>query len=137
MFRCRKKNKRLNEVTRKGIIIMIILMLAISVVLYIFRFFLIGFFLVNGGPFFAIFSGVSGILNGSGHTMQQMVISLARLWALRLPLVHVFSFMLSWNYIGAWWGMVVSNIISALFALFLYEAGWWKKKIIEKPTSMK
>lgn len=145
------KDERLEEVTKKGIVIMVIFMTIISIILYLFRYSLIGFFmpgetkvinmgasflaiLAIGGPFFAIFNAVSGILNGSGHTSQQMVISLARLWVLRLPLVYIFAFVLGWLIVGAWWGMVVSNIISAVLAFYLYKIGWWRKRIIEKPS---
>ena len=144
-----EREDRLDEVSNKGMALMISFMAALSLILYLFRFQLIGFFipgeekvieigasflaiLAIGGPFFAIFNAVSGILNGSGHTKQQMVISLARLWALRLPLVYIFAFILGWLTIGAWWGMVVSNIISALLAFVIYKKGWWKEKVIEK-----
>jgi len=147
------KTKRAENATKKGVTIMVILMALISLFLFLVRYQIIGIFvpgkenviriganflaiLAVGGPFFAIFNGISGALNGSGHTKQQMVISLARLWVLRLPLVYVFAFILGWYSWGAWWGMVVSNIVSAGTALFIYKMGWWKKKIIE-PTRKK
>ncbi|MFP4050298.1 MAG: MATE family efflux transporter [Thermoplasmata archaeon] len=142
------RTERAEEATKKGITIMVILMAIISLFLFLARYHLIAIFvpgkenviriganflavLAVGGPFFAIFNGISGALNGSGHTKQQMVISLARLWALRLPLVYLFAFVLGWYSLGAWWGMVVSNIVSAGTALFIYKMGWWKEKIIE------
>ncbi|MFW6176203.1 MAG: MATE family efflux transporter [Thermoplasmatota archaeon] len=147
------KIERAERATKKGVTIMVILMAVISLFLFLARYQLIAIFvpgkenviriganflavLAVGGPFFAIFNGISGTLNGSGHTKQQMVISLARLWALRLPLVYLFAFVLSWYSWGAWWGMVVSNIVSAGTALFIYKRGWWKEKIIE-PTRSK
>ena len=142
------RTDRAEEATKKGVTIMVVLMAIISLFLFFARYHLIAIFvpgkdnviriganflavLAVGGPFFAIFNGISGALNGSGHTKQQMVISLARLWALRLPLVYIFAFILGWYSLGAWWGMVVSNIVSAGTALVIYKMGWWKKKIIE------
>lgn len=142
------KIERAEKTTKKGVTIMVILMAVISLFLFLARYQLIAIFvpgkenviriganflavLAVGGPFFAIFNGISGTLNGSGHTKQQTVISLARLWVFRLPLVYLFAFILGWYSWGAWWGMVVSNIVSAGTALFIYKMGWWKEKIIE------
>ncbi len=146
------KVDRAVEVTKKGILLMVGLMIIVSIFQYLLRNVLIGIFipgskdvikigadflaiLAVGGPFFAIFSGVAAVFDGSGHTTQQMALSLTRLWILRIPLVYILAFYLGWNYLGAWWGMVISNVIAAIFAFLLFEKGLWKEKIIEKtPT---
>lgn len=86
-------------------------------------------------PFFGLFRGVTSILGGSGHTKQQMVLSLTRLWGLRLPFVFLFAIFLTWNANGVWFGMAISNVIACGLALIVYKMGWWKEKIIEEgPT---
>ncbi len=145
------KIDRAVEVTKKGIFLMVGLMIIVSIFQYLLRNVLIGIFipesedvikigadflaiLAIGGPFFAMFSGVAAVFDGSGHTTQQMALSLTRLWLLRIPFVYILAFYLGWNYLGAWWGMVISNIIAAMFALALFEKGLWREKIIEKKS---
>ncbi len=145
------REDRLDEVTQKGLGLMVLFMAVISIFLFLFRRSLIGIFvpgkteiinigaeflaiLAIGGPFFAVFNGVSGILSGSGHTGQEMTLSLARLWALRLPLIFLFAFVLNWYSTGAWWGMVISNIIVAVLSLMIYKLGWWREKVIDEET---
>lgn len=140
--------ERADEVTKKGLIIMTLMMSILSFMLYVFRYPLIGFFipgrtdvieigaefltvLAIGAPFFAVFSGVSGTLNGSGHTTQQLGLSLARLWALRIPLIIILAFVLGMNSTGAWWGVALSNVVSGILAYGVYRLGYWKEKVIE------
>lgn len=87
-------------------------------------------------PFFGVFRGITSILGGSGHTIQQMILSLGRLWGLRLPLVFLFAIFLALHAQGVWLGMALSNVIACGLALIVYKMGWWKEKVIEdKPTA--
>ena len=141
--------KRAEEVTKKGLTLMFLLMGAIAVILFIARRHLIGFIIpgqpdvIEEGamflmifalamPFFGIFRGVTSVLGGSGHTGQQMVLSLSRLWGLRIPLVYIFAFVIGWYSTGVWFGMALSNVIGALAALYILSMGRWKKRVIEK-----
>ncbi len=143
------KKDRADEAAKKGIIVMMVLMTLISVVLVILRFPLFNFFIKDqpnvvsiggqfllilaiGAPFFAIFEAVSATLNGSGHTKQQLGISLTRLWLLRIPLLFVLAFYLGLDSTGAWLAVALSNVASGMIAYLVYKMGWWKKKIIEK-----
>ncbi|MFW6176202.1 MAG: MATE family efflux transporter [Thermoplasmatota archaeon] len=145
------KIDRAVEVTKKGISLMVILMVIVSIFQFLLRDVLISIFIPDskevirigadflailavGGPFFALFSGIAAVFDGSGHTTQQMALSLTRLWLLRIPLVYLLAFYFGWNYLGAWWGMVFSNIIGAIFAFGLFKKGLWKEKIIETST---
>ncbi len=144
--------ERAEQITKKGITVIVALMAVFAVSIFLLRNVLIGVFIpgntdvINAGaeflmifalamPFFGIFRGVTSILGGSGHTMQQMGLSLTRLWGLRLPLVFLFAILIGMNASGVWLGMALSNVIGAGLALLVYSMGWWKEKIIEgEPT---
>ncbi len=86
-------------------------------------------------PFFGIFRAISQILGGSGHTVQQMGLDLARIWAFRLVLVYIFALVIGLHDIGFWMGMSVSNIVASGAAFVVYSKGWWKEKIIDEEPS--
>lgn len=145
--------KRAEEVTKKGILAIVGLMGLFALIIFALRNVLIGIFMpgnpevIEAGaaflmifalamPFFGVFRGVTSILGGSGHTRQQMVLSLSRLWGLRLPLVFLFAIFLAFHAQGVWLGMALSNVIACGLALIVYKMGWWKEKVIEdKPTA--
>ncbi len=144
--------KRAENVTKRGMTLMFILMGIIALILFVARRHLIGFIIpgnpdvIEEGalflmifalamPFFGIFRGVTSVLGGSGHTGQQMMLSLSRLWGLRIPLVYIFAFVLGWYSMGVWLGMALSNVIGAFIALFILSLGRWKKRVIDQePT---
>ncbi|MFO8109172.1 MAG: MATE family efflux transporter [Thermoplasmata archaeon] len=149
-----QKKGRAEEVTKKGIILLFGLMGAIAIVLFLLRNILIAFIIPGdpavigeGGnflmifalamPFFGVFRGITGVLEGSGHTVQQMILSLSRLWALRIPLVYIFAFIIGWYSSGVWLGMALSNVIAAGLALFVFSLGRWKEKVIEEGPKSK
>ncbi len=144
--------ERSEEVTKKGFIAVASLMLIFAVALFLLRNNLIGIFMPDNPdvikeganflmifalamPFFGVFRGVTSTLSGSGHTRAQMVLSLVRLWGLRLPMVFLFAIFLSLNSTGVWLGMALSNVVAFILAMGVYKTGLWKKKVIEdKPT---
>ncbi len=86
-------------------------------------------------PFFCVFRGINQIMAGSGHTLQQMFLSLGRIWGLRLVFVAILALYLAMNDTGVWIGMAVSNMVAAGVSLLVYSLGWWKEKVIEEvPT---
>ncbi len=143
------KKERADEAAKKGMIVMMILMTGISLVLVVIRYPVFEFFIKDqpdvvriggqfllilavGAPFFAIFEAVSATLNGSGHTKQQLGLSVSRLWLLRIPLLFILAFYLGLNSTGAWLAIALSNVVSGTLAYVVYRMGWWKEKIIEK-----
>jgi len=80
--------------------------------------------------FFGIIMVVFGAFQGSGKTAPVMVLSLTRLWLLRIPLAYLFSFVLAWGHLGIWWGMFVSNVVISLLGLYWFSKGTWKQKVI-------
>ncbi len=64
---------------------------------------------------------VLGIFQGVGKTKYNLLISLVRIYALRVPVVIIFSQEV-WGLQekGIWYAMLVSNILCAMFSLSLY-----------------
>ncbi|MCF7919697.1 MAG: MATE family efflux transporter [Candidatus Cloacimonetes bacterium] len=90
-----------------------------------------------------------GVFNGAGYTKATMMINISRLWLVRLPLVFLLSGLLlnvsffqndilqpilklfafplrERPYFALWYSMLISNIFSALWAIYIYRKGKWK-----------
>ncbi len=144
--------ERSENIAKKGFLAVAGLMLFFSIVLFALRNNLIMIFIPDSPeviaegatflaifslamPFFGVFRGVTSLLNGSGHTKLKMVLSLVRLWGLRLPFVFFFALFVTMGSTGVWTGMAVSNVVAFVLALGVYKTGWWKEKVIEdKPV---
>ncbi|MEA1992853.1 MAG: MATE family efflux transporter [Euryarchaeota archaeon] len=139
--------KRADKVAKRGLLSIVALTAVFAFSIFLFRNALIGIFIpgktevVKMGaeflmifsfsmPFFGLFRGISSIFGGSGHTKQQMGVSLIRLWGFRLPLAYVFAFVVGMYARGIFLGMALSNIIAAAIAVALYSKGWWREKVI-------
>ncbi len=84
-------------------------------------------------PFFGIFFIVGAVARGSGHNLAFTIISIIRLWALRIGLTYVFSILMGMGSTGVWMAMTISNIGAGLLALAWVRMGTWKKRVIELP----
>ena len=72
-----------------------------------------------GMPFFSIFRASMGYFNGSGRTEFNLIMSTIRLWGLRLPLCYSFSLIFGLGATGIWYGMAISNMLSAAVGIIL------------------
>ncbi len=159
------KVDRATKIARVGMNLMFYLLLVSSGIIYIFRVLIVAFFMPNnpevidgastflsivllGIPYFGLFRVENALLTGSGHTMQSMILSVVRLWGVRIPLaafmaldtfiipftgIHFSG--LNFGATGVWFAMAISNMVSAGVGAFFYIKGDWKKKIIKKPKS--
>ena len=84
-------------------------------------------------PFFGIFFIVGAVARGSGHNLAFTIISIIRLWALRIGLTYVLSILIGMGSMGVWIAMAISNIGAGLLALTWVRMGTWKKRVIELP----
>jgi len=139
--------KRAEDVVKRGMVVMFLILVVAAFFLFLARRQAIQFFIDNtdvitegsnfirifvfGMPFFGVFRAVNASFMGSGHNVPTMVIELTRLWGLRVPLAYVFGFVLGWNSTGVWFGMGLSNVLGAAFGLALFKTGIWKKKVIK------
>ncbi len=115
---------------------------------YMFRVATIGTFLCS------IMFIYSSILDGSGHTILSLTVSILRLWLVRIPVAYILSGQIirflpvncpeilftvlnkiaslleQYPYNALWWSMVVSNLFGLILSYRLYKAEKWKESII-------
>lgn len=96
---------------------------------------------------FSVLFVFMGAFNGAGHTRETMILNIVRLWGLRIPFVLLLSGkaaeFISWQplepilaffakplaetpYDALWFSMVISNLITAIWAIIIYKRGHWK-----------
>ena len=82
-------------------------------------------------PFFGIFSVAGAIAAGSGHTRFFAVLSMVRLWLLRIGLSIFLVYIMSIGSLGVWLAMTISNIGAGTIALAWLIRGTWLRRVIE------
>lgn len=91
--------------------------------------------LVIFGPsivFFGVFMLSNSIARGSGHTLYMAVVSLARLWLLRIPLSWLLAYAASLGDTGLWIGMALSNYAAGLLGAAWVLRGRWAEAVIRR-----
>jgi MATE family, multidrug efflux pump len=151
--------KRAKEVVKKGIYLMLFIIIPPITITAIFgeevtRFFIPGdpvihqlgrimFYITPPSLiFFGLGTVVEGAFHGAGYTLPIMVAQIARIWIFRIPVVYLLSIVLLdgpedvYASVGIWWGMVVSNGASLLLLTIWYNvADWAKPKIKQEVES--
>ncbi len=105
---------------------------------------------------FGVIFVFTGLFNGAGKTTSVFMFNVSRLWLFRIPLVYILSGKIlefDWfkinifekavnllssplsehPYEALWWGMLISNVLSAAWAFILYKRGKWKEVKEEVP----
>ena len=82
-------------------------------------------------PFFGLFRAVGAVYNGSGNTKYTMILSLLRLWFLRVPLLVLLVFILGLGAPGIWWAMGISNLVAGAVAVGFFYWGKWKTPVLD------
>jgi len=54
-----------------------------------------------------------------------MYLNILRLWGLRIPVVYFLAYAVGMGPASIWWGMFVSNMITAIFAIIYLLKGKW------------
>jgi putative MATE family efflux protein len=75
--------------------------------------------------FFGFFHAVTGALQGAGDTRPIMYLNIARLWLLRVPVAYLLAFVLEIGPGAIWWGMFISNMLTAAAGLLYLKRGTW------------
>ncbi len=76
----------------------------------------------------AVTEAVQGIFQGTGRTMFNLLISMVRIYILRIPVVWFFALpSLGLGEYGIWWAMMISNALAAVFSFSLFL--WQRKKL--------
>ncbi|NLW49222.1 MAG: MATE family efflux transporter [Candidatus Brocadiaceae bacterium] len=91
------------------------------------RFFL---FMPLSTYFFGVLSVLTAAFIGSGHTTPIMFLHIARLWALRIPLVWLFALKLAMGSVGIYVGLAAANITSAALGLAMFLLIKWETAVV-------
>lgn len=70
--------------------------------------------------FMGYFSAINGFFQGIGKTKFTMLLSLARLWALRLPLIMILKYTTDLGSTGIWISMLFSNALTVAYGFYMY-----------------
>jgi len=83
-----------------------------------------------GFVFMALSIVLARAMQGAGDTITPMVITGICLFALRIPLIILFSQQMSLATRGLWMGIVVSSVVQGSIVTFWFSRGRWKYKRI-------
>lgn len=148
-----EQKERAEEIVKKAIMVALVIMFTLASFMIIFRRNIMLFFIdempvVNEGaryllifaisiPFFGVYRIFDSTFRGTGHTKPAMVLSLFRIWGLRIFLSFllaypVFGIGFDMGVVGIWYGMAASNFIIAFLSFSYFLTGHWKEKTIKE-----
>ncbi len=87
------------------------------------------FYLIIGLPLMAIFQTFYGVFMGTGNTKYSFILSVTRLWILRIPLIVLFKYATDLGSSGIWTAMLISNFVIMFVGLYLFKKLDWEPKI--------
>ncbi|MDX9692495.1 MAG: MATE family efflux transporter, partial [Acholeplasmataceae bacterium] len=87
------------------------------------------FFLLLGLPLMGAFQNYLGTFNGTGNTKYTFILTVTRLWLLRIPVVLLFKNYTNLGSSGVWYAMLLSNIIILFIGMIMYRKIDYKPKI--------
>jgi len=96
------------------------------------------FWILTTQPLMALYTNYMSLYNGSGNNKFSLLISIIRLWGLRVPLVLFFMYGTSIGYQGIWYAMAISNVLILGLGHYLFRKVDFQKKvktIDPKPTT--
>jgi len=138
---------RAKELLRKGLGLLFVIVIAEAAILWLGRSAIIAVFIPGredviregarfieifavGMPFLSAFLTAEAVYRGAGHNVPTMVLSILRLWVLRIPLSYLLAFPLGLQSTGVWLGMSLSNVVSGLLALGLLASRRWQRSVV-------
>lgn len=78
---------------------------------------------------FSLYLVLTGAFQGAGDTRVIMVLSVVRLWVVRVPLAYALAFLVGLGPLSIWAAMFVSNLATALAGFVWFRGGRWKKAL--------
>lgn len=134
-----RKKDRAKEIFKRAIIIITFFSLFASIILLTFKDPLLSIFIKDKSDynlwqqaseymyfsavitfFMGYFAAINGFFQGLGKTKFTMYLSLARLWAIRLPLIMILKTLTDFGSTGIWISMLVSNALTVIFGFIIY-----------------
>lgn len=94
------------------------------------------FYILLGLPLMAVFQTFMGTYNGTGFTQFSFILSVSRLWGMRIPLVIAFREWTALGSSGIWYAMLISNFVAAFLGWMLYKRLTFEPKVrLEEPIT--
>lgn len=87
--------------------------------------------------FLGIFRVFQGGFRGSGSTKIAMTLSILSLLGLRVPISYLLLNNFNMGATGVWYGVAISNVITAIIAVLWFLRGTWQERIVEKDEEKK
>ena len=78
-----------------------------------------------------VFQVMTGLFQGAGFSKSAMMISLIRLWVLRIPILILLSKYSGFGEYSIWYSMFISNTVTAITSVLLYFIIPWEKGLQE------
>ena len=78
---------------------------------------------------FGLYFALSGAFQGAGDTKVIMVLSVFRLWVVRVPLAYALAYRTSFGPLSIWIAMFVSNFLTAATGFVYFKLGRWKRAL--------
>ncbi|HET7838931.1 MAG TPA: MATE family efflux transporter [Rectinemataceae bacterium] len=82
---------------------------------------------------FGMFVVLTGAFQGAGDTRIIMLLSIVRLWVIRVPLAWALALYGGFGPLSIWYAMFVSNTVVALAGFLHYRAGRWTRALLPGP----
>ena len=96
------------------------------------------FYLLIGLPLMAIFQTFMGTFNGTGDTKFTFILTVTRLWVLRIPLVILMKSFSDLGPSGIWYAMLFSNLLIIPVAMVMYRRIDYQPKVsVERKKNLK
>jgi putative MATE family efflux protein len=93
-------------------------------------------FLLIGLPLMGAFQNFLGTYNGTGNTKYTFILTVTRLWILRIPLVLIFKNFTTLGSSGVWYAMLISNVVILFIGMIMYRKIDYKPKIRIKKVNV-
>ncbi len=78
-------------------------------------------FVISTLPLMAIFQTFIGAFNGTGNTLYTFIITVTRLWVLRIPLILILGTYTDLGQISIWTSMLLSNLLITIPGIIMYR----------------
>lgn len=78
---------------------------------------------------FGLYMALTGAFQGAGDTRIIMVLSVIRLWVIRVPLAYALAYLTDLGPLSIWIAMFVSNFLTATAGGLYFKSGRWKKAL--------
>ena len=79
--------------------------------------------------FFCLYLVLTGAFQGAGDTRIIMILSIVRLWVVRVPLAYALAFLAGFGLSSIWIAMLASNLFTAVAGFAWFRGGKWRKAL--------